>query len=381
MSLFLLKTQDLTWQDRALNVEVMLEPKKTQLLFKKNKSLSMRCEKDRQRYEKQRNANIRNYKTEKRYMDERNQELYLIKTQRFLQSIPPDMKQQFLSRRSFSISLTKLTKDFHEDESARASAPPNMVGIMSREEVTTLPAITIQTPEPSPRVRFQPSSKAQFQKRAKSPMDIRFCQDPRDVSVNDHDENSDSQHASRNNTPIPSYLPSVQQPLPSGIMKDQRRNSANTLLTDRNVRFAEKEENKNNKELPIDSYQEEKIRIESLKPKVQRKVNTFLLEQSKFNKRAPISKIDLTRKSNVDASDLCGISKNKLVSAFDELCELSNRDNFQKLVKYATKLKVATHLSSKIVPTMDTVKASKSFLMIKNQMGTQTKSQELVQST
>jgi hypothetical protein len=83
----------------------------------------------------------------------------------------------------------------------------------------------------------------------------------------------------------------------------------------------------------------------------------------------------------VDASDLCGISKNKLVSAFDEFCELNNRDNFQKLVKYATKLKVATHLSSKIVPSADTVKASRSFLMMKNQMGSPTKNQELIQST
>ncbi|XP_061170145.1 uncharacterized protein LOC133179394 [Saccostrea echinata] len=373
MSLLLIKTQDLTWQDRALNMEVMLEPKKTQLLFKKNKTLSMRCEKDRQRYDKQRTATIRNYKTEKRYMDERNQELYIVKTQRFLQSIPPDMKQQVLSRRSFSISLTKLTKDINDETNARASAPPNMVGIMSREEETVLPAITLQTPEPSPRI--------QYQRQAKSSMNLSShnCVKDLSASANDLDGTPESQKSSRNNTPIPSYLPSVQQPLPSGIMKDQRRNSANPLLTDRTVRFAEKnkEENKNAKEPRVDLYQEEKNRIENLKPKVQRKVNAFLMEQSKFNKRAPIPKTELPRRNNVE--DLCGISKTRLVSAFDDFCELSNRDNFQKLVKYATKYKVASHLSSKIVPSVDTVKASRSFLMIQNQMGNQARN--LVQGT
>lgn len=354
MSLYLIKTQDLTWQDRALNIEVMLEPKKTQLLFKKNKSLSMRCEKDSVRYDKQRRASIRNYKTERRYMDEKNQELYLIKTQRFLQSIPPDMKQQVLSRRSFSISLTKLAKDINEEElSARASAPPDMVGCMSRDEVTFLPAITLQTLEPqSPRT---PEPLLQKPK-SRSNKDMRSQKDCLSV---------DSQASSRINTPIPSYLPSVQQPLPSGIIKT-RRGSANALISDKNVRFSDEknEEEKHCKETRGDPYQEERVRIENLKPHVQKKVNSFLLEQSRFNKRAPISKTDLARKPVAENQDVCGISKSRLVSAFDDFCQLSNRDNYQKLVKYATKYKVAAHMSSKIVPSVETMKASRSFLSI-----------------
>lgn len=356
MSLYLIKTQDLTWQDRALNIEVMLEPKKTQLLFKKNKSLSMRCEKDRVRYDKQRRASIRNYKTERRYMDEKNQELYLIKTQRFLQSIPPDMKQQVLSRRSFSISLTKLVKDINEEEvSARASAPPDMVGCMSRDEVTFLPAITLHTPEPqSPRT---PEPLLQRPK-SRSNKDMRSQKDCGSI---------DSRASSRINTPIPSYLPSVQQPLPSGIIKT-RRESANALISDKNVRFSDEknEEEKHCKETRGDPYQEEKVRIENLKPHVQKKVNSFLLEQSRFNKRAPISKTDLARKSVAENQDVCGISKSRLVSAFDDFCQLSNRDNYQKLVKYATKYKVAAHMSSKIVPSIETMKASRSFLSMQN---------------
>lgn len=366
MSLLFIKTQDLTWQDRALNIEVMLEPKKTQLLFKKNKSLSMRCEKDRVRYEKQKRASVRNYKTEKRYMDERNQELYLIKTQRFLQSIPPDMKQQVLNRRSFSISLTKLAKDINDgEENARASAPPNMVGCMSRDEGTILPAITIQTPEP-PAIPDLPIQ------QVKSSTGVR----PRRDSFDWSESNSDSRASSRINTPIPSYLPSVQQSLPSGIMKT-RKKSANALFTDKNVKFAEE---KVVEERPLkDQYQEEKLRIENLKPKVQRKVNSFLLEQSRFNKRGPISKTELSVKSVEETNDICGISKRRLVSAFDEYCELSSQDNYQKLVKYATKYKVASQMSSKIVPSVDTVKASRSFLSIQNPVGLQTQNRGLVQ--
>ena len=53
MSLLLLKTRDLTWQDHTLNTEVMLAPARSGLLLNKHKTLGTKCNIDKQLYDRQ----------------------------------------------------------------------------------------------------------------------------------------------------------------------------------------------------------------------------------------------------------------------------------------------------------------------------------------
>ncbi len=69
MSLLLLKTRDLTWQDRTLNVEVMLSPSHSQLLYNKHKTLGTHYHKQVELYEKQINTMIKDITVEKRLME------------------------------------------------------------------------------------------------------------------------------------------------------------------------------------------------------------------------------------------------------------------------------------------------------------------------
>lgn len=86
-----------------------------------------------------------------------------------------------------------------------------------------------------------------------------------------------------------------------------RKKLVNVLFFDKNVKFVE--EKVVEERFLKDQYYEEKLRIENLKLKVQRKVNFFLLEQSRFNKRGFILKIELFVKSVEEMNDICGIFK------------------------------------------------------------------------
>nr|KAG5686806.1 hypothetical protein BaRGS_013126 [Batillaria attramentaria] len=75
MSLLLLKTRDLTWQDHTLNTEVMLAPTRSGLLLNKHKTLGARCEMDKQLYERQRAQCLKDFLTGRRMIDRQRQRL------------------------------------------------------------------------------------------------------------------------------------------------------------------------------------------------------------------------------------------------------------------------------------------------------------------
>lgn len=75
MSLLLLKTRDLTWQDHTLNTEVMLAPARSGLLLNKHKTLGAKCEMDKQLYERQRTQCIKDFLSSRRLIDRQRQKL------------------------------------------------------------------------------------------------------------------------------------------------------------------------------------------------------------------------------------------------------------------------------------------------------------------
>jgi hypothetical protein len=69
MSLLLLKTKDLTWQDHTLNTEVMLAPARSVLLLNKHKTLDAKCEGARQLFERQRIQCIKDFLSSRRWVN------------------------------------------------------------------------------------------------------------------------------------------------------------------------------------------------------------------------------------------------------------------------------------------------------------------------
>ena len=89
------------------------------------------------RYSKQINTQLRMMKAEKYYVDKKNQEFYLVRTKRFLGSLSPEDRQRLLSRKSFSISLSKLVKAIEDEKEyqERYSAPASLVSRNRRPSV------------------------------------------------------------------------------------------------------------------------------------------------------------------------------------------------------------------------------------------------------
>ena len=146
MSLLLLKTRDLTWQDHTLNTEVMLAPARSGLLLNKHKTLGAKCEMDKQLYERQRAQCVKDFLSSRRLIDRQRQKL--INRQRELGSKRPRVRS----------AATAQPPAVQPDASGStlkersASAPGNLV---NRSE---LPAIYIDTGADSP----DPSDSSSF---------------------------------------------------------------------------------------------------------------------------------------------------------------------------------------------------------------------------
>lgn len=75
MSLLMLKTKNLSWQDHTLNIEVMLAPLRSTLLLNKHKTLDTKYDKEKALYERQRDACIKDYILETRLIERRRQKI------------------------------------------------------------------------------------------------------------------------------------------------------------------------------------------------------------------------------------------------------------------------------------------------------------------
>ena len=75
MSLLMLKTKNLSWQDHTLNIEVMLAPLRSTLLLNKHKTLDTKFDQEKSLYERQKDACLKDFVVEKRLIERRRQKL------------------------------------------------------------------------------------------------------------------------------------------------------------------------------------------------------------------------------------------------------------------------------------------------------------------
>ncbi|GFR90942.1 hypothetical protein ElyMa_004316100 [Elysia marginata] len=83
MSLLMLKTKNLSWQDHTLNIEVMLAPLRSTLLLNKHKTLDTKFEQEKSLYARQKDACLKDFVVEKRLIERRRQKLLRRKKELF----------------------------------------------------------------------------------------------------------------------------------------------------------------------------------------------------------------------------------------------------------------------------------------------------------
>lgn len=299
MSLMFVQTHDLSWQDRTINVELMMAPGRGQLLYNKHKSLNTKCEQEHFNLEREKESFLKSYKTDQRMM-ERRKESYV-------------KKKDLIARRSHTSSRRSSLST-----PGCVSAPPNL-----ESDLTTLHS----------RLAFITELKARESKSADPRTTfLEKPSHPRYLQLEALDINSRQPSAcSRSATPGKPFLTRNKSVrfLPSG----------NTCPHSK--KDAEEDEEEEHRILPVDE-----------------RIKKFLVAQNEFNNRdattmvvRPIRPLfnppKITRKIKAFSVNL-----NKLEDAFDDFCNDGSSDGLQKLVRYAAKLKASVRLArnSQIMP-------------------------------
>lgn len=87
MSLLLLKTRDLSWQDHTVNTEAMLTPARCGLLLNKHKALNAKCAAAQHVYDRQREQCLKDFRTSRRLLDRQRQRLLRAKREAYASSL------------------------------------------------------------------------------------------------------------------------------------------------------------------------------------------------------------------------------------------------------------------------------------------------------
>lgn len=298
MSIFALKTNELTWQDRTINVEFMIAPAKSQLLYNKHKGLKTKYEQESIYLEREKDSFLKAFKTEQRLM-ERRKDMY--------------------SKRRNDIIMRRASGDVRRrwSISGRISAPARLEQDLPTGSKTSETFIT----EISTRESKSAGARIAFVKNVQ-PLESSQI--------------------------VPPIMPDIRTVSPCVSMRTNTPGKP-YLLREKSVHFQNNEtetkdesNEKPSQELPI----EERIKL-------------FLNKQAEFNKRGPTTatrKIQaFTESTRPLVKKVSGLNLNmvNLESAFDEFCTDSSPDGLNKLVKYATKMKACARnaRNSQIMPT------------------------------
>ncbi|XP_067660654.1 uncharacterized protein [Haliotis asinina] len=320
MSLLLLKTKNLSWQDHTLNVEVMLSPNHSQLLFNKHKTLGTQYVKEVDLYQKQISTFVKDITVEKRLMERyrhrlvsRQKELivqrsYSAQEMRKLQQL--DMKDRSRSapvgssrdaspqrppgRKSRGVFLTEI----EEDKMAKLPALPSKRGKL--QTIVVLPK-TLEKPKPKPKPpNLGPKRYVTFGERPPS--------------------DSESEESADEAEPDTAY------PLEEKIKN-----------------FLDEVKSFNEKPVP-------KRRLQG---------SAELFRYLKENESVPTSPVG--KRYNTLTLD-----RQKLEAAFDSFCKSQAREDLVKMMRLAAKMKAnaAQARNTSMVPTMSSMKSSRAFLSL-----------------
>ncbi|XP_060569186.1 uncharacterized protein LOC132727630 [Ruditapes philippinarum] len=291
-AVFCLRTEDLSWQDRTINIEFMVAPAKSQLLYNKHKGLKTKFEQESYYLDREKESFMKSFKTERRLLERKKERYSKRRNDIIIRRASGD------SRRRFSIT-------------GRISAPPRLEQEKSTESKENMKTFITETP-----LRISKSAGART--RSKDLEDLSYKQTTEKHQALLAPVTPDIRAISpcvstRTNTPGRPYL--------------QREKS---------VRFQ-------NLGLGQTDDEKETHRVDT---PIQDRIKNFLDKQTDFNKSGPTIVTDKNgRMQKMDTRVLARrrssvhLNMSKLEDAFNDFCIDGTTDGFDKLVKYTTKMR------------------------------------------
>jgi len=325
----MIKTRDLSWQDHTMNIEVMLATSRNQLLMSKHKTLASNCDNAKRLFERERESTLKRFVTDKRAVERKKHALLRRRSDILLKRVSSGSQIENTNRKR---AITNV------NETRGNSAPARIAWDKSRTDSD--PSIFL--------TEVTKSTALSEENYSKKPMSIR----------------SESVKYSTINPNMRSDNKSASQVSVSSRMVISPFGSKKSAYRSKSVRFDDKCRTSENtpSERPL-SY------CFSSQSAISDRVREFVQSQGEFNEKLPITfrqrgkegayKKPLIAKKNTGFS----YDINSLENAFDKFCLNRNKDEFQKLVRMASKMKNNLKLArnQSIVPTLAAYKTSKSF--------------------
>lgn len=288
MSVFSLNTQNLSWQDRTINVEFMVAPAKSQLLYNKHKGLKTKFEQESYYLEREKESYLKAFKTEQRLMERR--------------------KENYSKRRNDIILRRASAERRRSSVGGRFSAPPRLeqdVLTESKADVTFITAIT---------ARVSKSAGART-----------FVKEPRPLQQEQHTGGTKLE---------PPAVPDLRTVSPCFSVRTVTPGKPH-LHREKSVRFE-------NMKIIDTSLDKENVQLP-----IQDRIKNFLVAQTEFNKTGPKRTTEKLRRQYESSNreqlarrrSSFNLNMSKLETAFEEFCLDGSSDGLNKLVKYASKMR------------------------------------------
>lgn len=304
MSLFCVQTHDLSWQDRTINIELMISPARSQLLYNKHKGLKTKYEQLESNLDREKESYLRSFKTNLRLM-ERKKETYSKRRNTII------LRNAFAERRRSNLGgRSSAPARLEADLVGSSEVKPTFVTEVNlRESKSADPRMTLMSrnPELTTLLPLQRADTLDF----------------------------------RNGSPCTTNRsPSAGKPF-----LERKKSVRFERLTPGCRRGAKGDEN-----APIE---------EDMSPlPIEDRIKRFIKSQGEFNKRNTAEKTNLVDSRKLQPiiqrslNGTLSVNLNKLETAFDEFCVDGSDEGLHQMVRYAARLKASVRnaQNSSIMP-------------------------------
>ncbi|KAH9505331.1 hypothetical protein Btru_058393 [Bulinus truncatus] len=367
MSLLLVKTKNLSWQDHTLNIEVMMSPQGSSLLMNKHKALDAEFEKEKIIFERQREARIKHFVIEKRFIQRQRQKL----VSRSLQLAEERSRSALIRSSETCLDLT---------EGRSVSAPTNAKRISQIDRDASSVSASGIIPLPFPRISLRGASLFAATLQKTNVYSDTESDDVVDTfypvpKITQFDSNIDKGIFFTETAMKPITLSSSQARSGSQPIELKNKPIDPSILAVNETRLTNKPAKSPAVRLSdeADTKQEANIMVTIKGKAIEEKVKDFLKIQEDFNSRPPSvsNSAGLPRPNR--STPLVAQRYRKLSfdpkileRSFDKYCENKSYDDLLKTMRLAARMKshVRQARNTSLVPTIAAFKTTKSFIQL-----------------
>ena len=316
MSLMHLKTHNLSWQDRTLNIELMMAPSRSQLLYNKHKGLTSKCQQEHSYLDREKSSYLRSFKTDKRLME--------------MRKAGYDKKKVVIQQRRSSIEMRSGTPNH-----GRNSAPPRLQGSPTKDQHTFL-------------------TKIDGREAKSANAGTRAPRSPRAIPSN-----------------MVIMSPRSQFTVPAAVTAGKSKPAHGPVT---HPPFLERMGRQKSVRFQYDSADvdktdnSEKMDNERVYTPIEDRIKSFIEQQADFNKRQAEKRLVTSSPGSTTSSVAkrytgLKLKVSEIEKAFDNFCVNTSDEGYHSLIKYAAKMKanIKNARNTSLVPTMGSLKGSKGF--------------------